>query len=810
VTRTISLAACLALSAPVVGQPRTDVQGDPLPEGALARFGTVRFRTGWSDPYLTVPDWALSPDGKTLALDGIGEGLTLWDIESGRAIFRVPPAESAVLSVAFSPDGKHLVRVERGKVSLFDAATGRERRAWDLTGPVVASFLPGTSRFVVTVRGRAYAHVFDAERAVQLPPWDAEAPVLAPTPSGRFFLGESDAGLHLVDTKTGRVRCRFPTGPDPDIVAGATDPSEQLSALSPDDRRLYLVRPTGELLTFDATTGRKLRELDPPPGWPGEGGYRVRLALSPDGSVAYLSKRECPTHRRDLKAGKWLDPLPVMPGGPLIPHPDGKRLLLIGEDGVLRRYDLTTRREIPPPGFDGQPSVAVSPDGRRVAISAGRSASKLAVFDRTGKELWSAPLPAYPRPPRWSADGRLVACATEAEVTVCDAATGRALQTRRAPDGAGEFFGPIGFDLAGNRLVAVLDCGRAVATFSLGPDAQVTVSAIPDGGATDVSPDGRTVACVNGGPTVALFDVPAGRFRVGWSLPAQGRGKSPLGFGPTPNEAWFSQAGAGLFSWAGDGTLLLWDAETGEPQGVIETGLGAISSWARSPDGLWLAAAQGEEVSLWEVPTGKYLATRELPHGYPLTGLAFVGPGRLLTTSTDHTALLWDVAPKKKPAGPLWDALAGDDARAAYQAAWALAADPRGPDILRTRIAPAIPVPAERLNRWLAHLGSDDYRAREMAMRELCDLGRLVEPDLRAALAKAKSEEVRTRLERLLVQVPRMRTGDEWVQARAVLALELAGTGAAKKVLAEWAAGAPGARLTMDAKAALARLAATR
>jgi hypothetical protein len=97
-----------------------------------------------------------------------------------------------------------------------------------------------------------------------------------------------------------------------------------------------------------------------------------------------------------------------------------------------------------------------------------------------------------------------------------------------------------------------------------------------------------------------------------------------------------------------------------------------------------------------------------------------------------------------------------------------------------------------------------------MAMRELCDLGRLVEPDLRAALAKAKSEEVRTRLERLLVQVPRMRTGDEWVQARAVLALELAGTGAAKKVLAEWAAGAPGARLTMDAKAALARLAATR
>ncbi|HKB03019.1 MAG TPA: hypothetical protein VKD90_12415, partial [Gemmataceae bacterium] len=457
-----------------------------------------------------------------------------------------------------------------------------------------------------------------------------------------------------------------------------------------------------------------------------------------------------------------------------------------------------------------EPSAAVSPDGRRVAISAGGSTSRLAVFDRTGKELWSAPLPAHPRPARWSTDGRLVACATEAEVTICDAATGRALQRLPAPDGAGEFLGPIGFDLAGNRLTAVLDDGRKVATFSLGPDARVTVSEIPEGGATDVSPDGRTAACVNGSPTVALFDVPAGRFRVGWTLPAQGRGKSPLGFCPTPNVAWFRPDGTGLFSWTGDGTLLLWNPETGEPQGVIETGLGAISSWALSPDGLWLAAAQAEEVSLWEVPTGKFLATRELPHGYPLTGLAFLGPGRLLTTSSDHTALLWDVAPRNKPPGPLWDALNGDDGRAANQAAWALAADPRGPDILRTRLSPAQPAPAERLNRWLAHLGSDDYGLRETATRELRDLGRLVEPELRAARDKATSEEVRTRLDRLLIQVPRMRTPEEWVQARAVLAMEVAGTEAAKKVLGEWAAGAAGARLTIDAKAALGRLAAVR
>ena len=44
------------------------------------------------------------------------------------------------------------------------------------------------------------------------------------------------------------------------------------------------------------------------------------------------------------------------------------------------------------------------------------------------------------------------------------------------------------------------------------------------------------------------------------------------------------------------------------------------------------------------------------------------------------------------------------------------------------------------------------------------------------------------------------------MQARAVLAMEVAGTEAARKVLAEWADGTEGARLTIDAKAALSRL----
>src|SRR5205085_1354364 len=103
-------------------------------------------------------------------------------------------------------------------------------------------------------------------------------------------------------------------------------------------------------------------------------------------------------------------------------------------------------------------------------------------------------------------------------------------------------------------------------------------------------------------------------------------------------------------------------------------------------------------------------------------------------------------------------------------------------------------------------LAADRYSVREAATKELLTLGRLVEPELRATRAKATSEEVRTRLDGLLAKIQRERFGSEILTARAVAAMELSGSDAAKKLLGEWAAGAPGARLTIDAKAALGRL----
>jgi RNA polymerase sigma factor (sigma-70 family) len=63
--------------------PAVDLYGDPLPEGAIARLGTVRFRHGGQ-----LQSIAYSPDGKTIASGNFGR-IMLWEAETGKPIARL-------------------------------------------------------------------------------------------------------------------------------------------------------------------------------------------------------------------------------------------------------------------------------------------------------------------------------------------------------------------------------------------------------------------------------------------------------------------------------------------------------------------------------------------------------------------------------------------------------------------------------------------------------------------------------------------------------------------------------------------------
>jgi hypothetical protein len=102
--------ACLFLVCSVAqaGGPtvRTDADGDPLPEAALVRLGTVRWRCRASH-------LAFTPDAKTLiTVENLrGSVVRCWDAETGRATacFRTSDSSSRwPHGFALAPDGKSL------------------------------------------------------------------------------------------------------------------------------------------------------------------------------------------------------------------------------------------------------------------------------------------------------------------------------------------------------------------------------------------------------------------------------------------------------------------------------------------------------------------------------------------------------------------------------------------------------------------------------------------------------------------------------------------------------------------------------
>ena len=149
--------------------PKTDRYGDPLPPGAVARLGSLRFRNGdaifsvvfspdgkylattandkvrWWDvatakqirefrghPY-GIDCLAISPNGTVLASGSNDGTFRLWDIATGQEICCVQGHVLGIGSMAFSPDGKTLATAGRDtKIRLWNAST--RKKAQELAG----------------------------------------------------------------------------------------------------------------------------------------------------------------------------------------------------------------------------------------------------------------------------------------------------------------------------------------------------------------------------------------------------------------------------------------------------------------------------------------------------------------------------------------------------------------------------------------------------------------------------------------------------------------------------------------------------
>jgi WD40 repeat protein len=804
---------------------RTDRYGDPLPEGASARLGTVRLRHG-----SLVATAIFSADGKIITSFGHDHVFRVWDVKTGKQLrqcSRRGYQPEWIDSAAFSPDGK-LLAVGCGSrkspqglpVLLCDPNTGKEVRR--LTAPWAGW----------AVVSLAFA---------------ADGQILA--------AGDQEGQIHLWRVASGK-RLRSIRWQKKVMVSGL--------AFSPNGRLLASVNGDDCLSLWNVTTGKEVRRLQTDsPGNPGKSGITAGLAFTPDGKTLAAGSSDAAVRLWSVASGKELRRFREdRKGKPdydnrfhtLAFLPDGKNLITDNENGTIelwdtatgkRRYHLSGHRKLN--YCHGSSTLALSPDGKTLASWGWENALRL-WRTATGKEL--IPLECQRRTVlsvAISPDGKAVASGGEdASVRLWEANTAKEIRRLSghpndvnavafSPGGdllasggrydlvrlwsikTGKELRQLGGHSVGVNSMVFAPNGKALASASW-HDYNVQVWELKGGRKPRLlpiehawricfSPDGQVLAAGGRDGTLGLWAVDSGKEL-----------RQFKGHKESIDCLAYSPDGKALASCDGLGILRLWEVASGGQRWRFP---GKATSLAFSPTGGLLASGGPDGVvHLWDTVTG--MAVGKLPgHRGPVLALAFSSDGtRLVSGSADTTLLVWDIpgrlrlrpprpntSPTAVPAA-VWEELAASDAGKAFQALARLAAAPeKAVALLKDRLS-LTPAVTRRVEGLIRDLSSEQFRVRQRAAAVLKALLPAAEPALRRALAGNLDLEARQRIERLLKGLRGVRPSGGCLQIlRATEFLERLGTPEARKVLKALAKGPPEARLTREAKASLKRLA---
>jgi dipeptidyl aminopeptidase/acylaminoacyl peptidase len=450
--------------------------------------------------------------------------------------------------------------------------------------------------------------------------------------------------------------------------------------------------------------------------------------------------------------------------------------------------------------------MAMSPDGQKLV--SGSWDWKIRTWNvATGKEVRCWPTECAVHALALSPDGSVLASAgPSGAIQLWDMAKG---EKRTRLTGHRDGVTQLAFSSDGTRLVSGDNSGtKLIWDLSTGQQRR----RLPGDGVVAFVPHSCIVALANG-DTIDLRDSDTGRSvrRVGFGVDEVSVVSSIA----------FSRDGQFLAA-SNNGWLGVWETATWRAIFRARADTHWVSDMAFSPDGKMLASGGSDRVILlWEVATGKQ-RQRFVGAKGGIVSLCFSPEGRVIFSGdTDATLLMWDIIGQAQDRHvqdrrltpedlkQLGADLASEDTAKAWQGMCALIRTPRQTaDCLQTICLPAPPVNQGRIAQWLVDLDSDSFAVREKATAELRKLEDSAEPAIRRALTEKPSLEVRRRLQILLDCVATSALRPSHLQSsRSIEVLEHIGNSAAQKVLEGVAKGAPEARLTQEAKAALKRLA---
>jgi RNA polymerase sigma factor (sigma-70 family) len=819
---------------PSAEAPKEAAVAESLPPGAVARIGTTRYRASSAFWYAS-----FSADGRWLA-SGTGIGVEAWDLRTGVPRMVMPVRHNTVPKPTLNPDGSLVAVLDGGAgVHLFDRATGKELVAFG-EGEAYneCRFSPDGTR-VIAVRYRETPIVkgFDLRgkelfrrqpEGDRLGEWDGRLVFYA---IGAGPAGDGKPGpitLRVVEVETGKELKAFATTADDYYVepedtgftTGIRDStlSRNRFAVAPDLSSVAYLRADLKLGVVSLAPGSKPRVVELPADFrPG------RIWFGSDGKSLFTSNWGGAIARCDPVTGKHVATFRGHGNGVGQWHTDpaGKVMTTTGQDGRVARWDLTTNKEIPlaTGGFQSEVHVAVTADGR---VIAGDRSGVIEVCSAEGKPLYTIP----GADGAWSTfavspDGHtLVVARGQNTLLWWDLIAGKELAKTTipgpVPDQVYHSINDMAFTPDGRRLLCSLqdailfavDTQTRKELWRVGPPTDrdfdaahgLTVSADSRHVARGLRRGGRTgdwgyalqVLDVATGQSVQKIDVSEAREKYGL---------------PDLKEARYTSDGRFIVLVSLNGRVQLRHADTLALVSAWMAGSQYAISLGVSPDGRTvLTGDDAGTIKLWELLTGKLVGSVTGHRGTVMSVAAAPDGRHVASGGYDKVAYVWDLKPAgPAPANPV-ERLLGDDAAAARAAIWALAADPDGPRRLRERFPPVTDPKPDVIRGWIADLDHPTFARREAASKALTEAGVLVEPAVRAALAADPTPEARQRLEKIVKALTHNPTPADVRSSRAVHAMELANTAAARRVLEEWAGGVAGAWLTVDAKRTLDRL----